>query len=87
MPNGRRKEIYIDRPKDIENKAHILQKAGWSFEIEMLSTGTISMEICRKNEDWSMRTLSSKLCDNSPGIEKAVDEMVEEAYNNFINKK
>lgn len=74
MPDGRRTQVTIDRPEAVATLARGLIDQGCRFEIEMLSTGDVSME-CLKGE----RCLSGKLCPNGPLVPKMVDEMIQES--------
>lgn len=83
MPDGRRKEETIDRPENIELMAHRIINAGFVFEIEMLQTGIISMEICHPKTE---RSLAGALCPNGPtngdqlGVPESVDKMIKKAF-------
>ncbi len=83
MPDGRRKPITIDRPPDIEVKAQAILKAGCVFEIEMLRSGAISMEILRRppeESDEDCEIIAAEFCANGPGVPVAVDKMITEAF-------
>ena len=73
-PNGRRVETSIDRPEEIEQMADALKAKGLRFEVEVLTTGHVSMAIEDKEETIAMRVVP-----NGPETLKAVDELVIEA--------
>lgn len=75
LPDGRRQQTLIARPKEIAEKAAAVRDAGGRFEIEILSNGIISMEVVH-NED----PLSMKLCQNDRSVPDAVDELVIESH-------
>jgi len=75
-PNGIKRDITISRPQEIENQANDLIKYGCSFEIEILSTGHVSMEIMLKN-NWS---LANELVPNGPEVLSAVDRLIKRAH-------
>lgn len=75
MPDGRQKQIVIDRPHCIETKAQALIKIGCRFEIEMLNNGIISMECLSPYE-----VLTGALANNNEEVPEAVDRLVEEAW-------
>ena len=84
MPDGRAKDETIDRPAEIEIMAHKIIKAGYRFEIEMLSDfKTISMECIHPKTE---RVLAGELCHNGPtdgkkcGVPESVDKMVRDAF-------
>jgi phosphosulfolactate synthase (CoM biosynthesis protein A) len=73
-PDGRKRSVEIDMDKNIEDKAQLLIARGLHFDIEELSTGTISMT-CENSED----IISMKLCSNGPEVIDSVKKLVEEA--------
>lgn len=76
-PNGRRAEITIDRPEEIEQKARAVIAAGLHFEAEVLTTGTVSVTVAdRKAEE----DLCIELAQNGPAVVEAVDRLVTQAY-------
>lgn len=72
MPDGRRTHVEIDRPPEIEAKAHSLIQCGCRFEIEMLRTGQISMTVERGEDE----TLAIEVCPNGPDVPVCVDRIV-----------
>lgn len=77
LPHGKRTDFFIDRSPEIENKAKCLLDRGVRFEIEMLSTGEILMELLNLNEG---NSISSRICINESDILDNVDSMINEAY-------
>jgi len=81
MPNGRRKQVKISRPADIEALATELKDAGHRFEIEMLSDyNTISITVETEDENGDEITRAHELVANGPGVPDAVDKMMKTAY-------
>lgn len=77
-PRGRTRQVAIKRAQEVEAQAHALQAVGARFEIEVLSTAAISMEVVI-DADGETETLASKLAANGPGLPIAVDAMVRAA--------
>lgn len=74
MPNGRKQQQWIDRPAYVEARAQELIDLGYTFHTEMLSDyQTISFTIERPNDEGDA---DIKLCQNGPGVLKAVDDLV-----------
>jgi hypothetical protein len=78
QPNGRKTTITIDRPNEVAAKAQKLREAGYVFEIEILSTGEVSMEVVSA-ADYE-KVIAGKLCPNGPTVPQMVDAMINEAY-------
>ena len=74
-PDGRRVEISIERPEEICKKAEAIINAGYCFEIEVLTTGLVSMTISDDEADHDM-----EIVDNGPGVPVAVDRMINRFY-------
>jgi len=81
-PNGRRRDITIERPPEVAKKAEALLRSGCRFEIEELTTGHVSMEVMYKDE-----CISSSLCLNGPNVPLTIDNLVEDAYNRMAHRK
>jgi len=98
QPHGRKEVIQIDRPEPIETVAQMLIKAGYRFEIEVLTTGEVSMEILKDvlNPD-AMDSLAIKICPNGPttgkpgeevlGVPETVDALIQEAFERLNSMK
>ena len=76
-PDGRRRDVTIDMPEEIEAKAHELIEAGYRFEIEELTTGHVHMDCSRPDDD---EPVALKVCANGPPVITAVTELVNDAY-------
>jgi hypothetical protein len=76
-PRGQRRQEFIERPKEILDKAEKLIKAGCRFEIEELMSGMINMDCQKADIDGP---ISMEVCSNGPAIENAVDRLVNNAY-------
>jgi len=70
-PNGRTREVSIERPAEIYKKAMEIINAGYRFEVEELTTGQISMTISKDDEDCDIELVS-----NGPEVPVAVDRMI-----------
>jgi len=75
-PDGRRKDVTIDMPADVEAQAHELIEAGYRFEIEELTTGEIFMTCTTGKDD---DPYFNDLCDNGPGVRASVADLVARA--------
>lgn len=80
MPDGRTRGVTIDRPAEIEAQAQKIIAAGHRFEIEMLTTGEVSMEIVRDITDPDIDdSIAMEICPNGPEVPTCVDKMIYEA--------
>jgi hypothetical protein len=79
MPDGHTVEVVIDRPREVEARAHRLIDMGYKFEIEVLMTGQISMEITLKGEPFM-----GDICDNGPEVPRCIDNMINESHRALI---
>ena len=80
MPDGRTKDISIDRPEEIEEMAGLVVHRGGRFEIEMLSVnrdGGDEISVTCVHEDMD---IAIELCLNGPEVPEAVDKVVRAAY-------
>jgi hypothetical protein len=83
-PDGRQQKVGIDRPRPIEESALWLFENGCNFEIEVLRTGEVSIEVLSPEDDEGDRsTLAVEILENGPGVPEAVDRVVEEALAAF----
>ena len=73
-PNGRAVDIYFQAPDHVFLKAEQLIADGFKFEVEVLTTGEISLTVSDGEED-----IAIELFPNGPGIEKHVEALVDEA--------
>lgn len=77
-PRGHEAYVQIDRPEDIGQKARQLNDAGYVFEIEVLTTGEISMEVVNSKD--TDESLAGEICANGPGVPGYVDRMITNAF-------
>jgi len=70
-PLGAPKPVTIERPNDIEALAYKVIEKGGKFEIEVLTTGDISMSCAYEEED-----VEIIICNNGPEVPEAVDKLV-----------
>lgn len=75
-PHGETRQVWIEIPS-IQEKADLLIKAGYHFDIEELTTGMVSMT-CEDNAYNSL--ISIKVCPNGPEIVDNVTTLIEESY-------
>ncbi len=71
MPDGRKRDVSISRPKEIYDKALDIIDAGYRFEAEVLTTGQVSLTITGRDED-----VDIEVVENGPKVPLAVDNMV-----------
>jgi hypothetical protein len=71
-PNGKRREVLIDRPDEIAAKAQAIMEAGFRFEIEELTNGYVNMTVSDDNSDYAR-----ELCPNGPRVPRTVDALIE----------
>jgi hypothetical protein len=75
-PDGERRAVFIDRPKDIELIAEaFIHNGGW-FECEELRGGTVSLCAC-KVVNGESQDIEQELVPNGPGVPAAVDRLVQ----------
>ena len=79
LPNGRRREIIIDRSEEIEKMAHDIIDNGYRFEAEILTTGEVSFEVLKDMND-GPGILGSDICNNELGVGEVVDKLVKNAF-------
>lgn len=75
LPHGRKREVSINRPKDVYDKAMDIIKNGFCFEIEILNNGLVSMTITDDDGDQDYEIVS-----NGPEVPMAVDRMITRFY-------
>ena len=78
LPDGRQKKVLIARHPDIEEIANKLIDMGCHFDIEILTTGVISMT-CEQDEV----LLGIQLCPNDNTVPGCVDKLILEAEQSF----
>jgi hypothetical protein len=84
-PHGRQQHIHIACEPDLEAMAMEIIKRGYVFEIEMLQTGQISMEILKHKPDDDPEVIAGEICVNGPPVVENVAKMVREAFQQIMN--
>ena len=79
-PHGRRRDVVIERPDAVVEKATAIRKAGGRFELEELMDGTVSMTVEHPDAEEEGQSVSHLLCANGPAVPTTVDTLVEDAY-------
>jgi hypothetical protein len=79
MPDGRQRATSIDMPDDVGMLANELIEKGCRLDIEVLSTGLISMT-CEKDD----RVLSIEVCPNDENVPKGVEKIIKEANRKLL---
>jgi hypothetical protein len=74
-PDGRRRDVWIDRPPEIEALAEEFLAAGGRYECEQLSTGQTSLTAVYE-VDGEDQDIVIELCPNGPELLGKVDEVV-----------
>ncbi len=83
LPDGRTKQIHIDRPSDIEEKARAITNAGFHFECEFLTTGEISFTIAdREKQD----DVALEFSENGPEVLDAVDKLITDFHTALLRE-
>lgn len=75
LPDGRAKEVSIERPAEIGLKAMEILARGWRFECEMLTNGDVSMTVTDDDEDADIEVVP-----NGPDVPIAVDRLIERFF-------
>lgn len=77
LPNGRRSRTSIDRPHTVERWAEAVTDAGWRFEVEVLTTGEVSLTV---HDPDTEEDVAIEVVPNGEGVGAAVDRLVSSAY-------
>lgn len=76
-PDGRKQNIWIDRPEAIYNYAKMIIEAGYTLECEMLNVPdplpNVSLTINGKHGD-----VAIELCRNGEAVPAAIDKLIME---------
>jgi hypothetical protein len=78
LPAGRRVTTEIERSDPIADKAAELVAAGCRLEIEMLTTGEISMAVEHDEATWAI-----EITPNGPEVPIGVDKIICDAYDHL----
>ena len=70
-PTGRKASVRIDRPEPVHAKAQEIAGKGFRFEVEILSTGDVSLTIADDDGDHAIEVVP-----NGPEVPAAVDRMI-----------
>lgn len=73
-PNGHTRSISILMNEDVETKAKVLLSKGYHFDIEVLSTGMVSIS-CENNDE----VIAIVVCSNDPATVDSVRDVVDSA--------
>ena len=80
MPHGETKDIHLDCAEDLESVAQELIKRGCRFEVEVLSTGAVSVTCEDYSDDPNdPETLAIEIVANGPHMLGAVDKIITDA--------
>ena len=80
LPRGQKRQTTIVRPVPVAEQAERLAAAGCRFEIELLTTGQVSMTIERDDDEGETEVLGMEIVSNGPDVPPAVDKMVGDAF-------
>lgn len=78
LPDGRQKQITVDRPDEIEKMADSIISRGLRFEAEMLTTGAISLTVHDPKEE---DDIDIEVVANGPEVPVAIDRMITRVFN------
>jgi len=74
-PNGRRRDVEIERPSEIEAMAERFIVAGGRYECEELTTGHASLTAVHE-VDGEEQDVAIEICPNGPEVPGKVDALV-----------
>jgi hypothetical protein len=78
-PDGRKKEVSIACSPEIEAKAAQVAAWGGEFEVEVLTTGDVSLTCEYDDAEGERQSLAHEVCQNGPEVPKVVKRLVETA--------
>ncbi len=78
LPRGERKQLFIDRPEEVEAVAERFVAGGGWFEAEILTTGHVSLTACMNRDDGD-NDIEIEVVENGPAVVEAVDRLVARA--------
>lgn len=77
LPDGRTREVTIDRDGEVELMASAVESHGWRFECEILRTGQVSVTAFDPVDEVNV---AIEVVPNGPVVAEATDRVVKEAY-------
>jgi hypothetical protein len=83
-PNGRRRDVEIDRPSDIQALARRFIESGGRYECEHLTTGEASLTAV-KEIDGEEQDIAIEVVPNGPEVPAAVDRLVRASAARFAD--
>jgi hypothetical protein len=83
-PNGRRRDVEIDRPSDIEALARQFIESGGRYECEHLTTEEASLTAV-KEIDGEEQDVAIEIVPNGPEVPAAVDRLVRASAARFAD--
>lgn len=75
LPDGRKRQVGVERPPDIEALAERFIASGGWFEAEILTTGEVSLTACDTIDD-EPQDIDIELAPNGPEVPEAVDRLI-----------
>lgn len=78
LPDGRRTQVLIDMPEDVEEIARRFIASGGKYECEILTTGDVSITAV-KRINGEEGDVAIAVCPNGPEVPAKVDEVVRES--------
>lgn len=88
LPNGRKETVFIDRTKEIAEKAKTLWDNGYELHCEMLrDMVTISFSIEKPSTGDIEDVIINRLVRNGPKVPVTVDHCIETAFEHFEKNK
>lgn len=79
LPNGRRRQVFIDCPDYVAAAAEELHRRGYRFECETLTTGHVSLTIVGPTgpvDEDDEGDVAIEVVPNGPSVLDAVDRLI-----------
>lgn len=80
MPDGRAKEVSFECEEYQDSLVQDLVNAGCRFEVEMLSTGEVSLTVEYEDPNGENITLAHEICPNGPEVGIAIEQLIHGAH-------
>lgn len=80
LPHGTPVEVGVTMPISFKPKVDAITNAGGKFEVEILTTGHVSMTVSIENLSDEDPTIAHELSANGPEIDAALVRLVDRAY-------